>query len=212
MKILQRQIQFRPECSLEGPAKVAEMVSYLNSITDFTWYGWQTLAGGPVGSCGLSTRVDSWSDLMAAQPAMVEDAGWVSRAAELVGMYQEPAMDWVMSPIAGSENMPAEPSEILVNTINRAAFHNVSKAIDLSQQFVNMVNGIAGTPAAALMTPLGEGGCSFAMLLYYGSIAEYEERNNPEVWSMVGDSPLQAEAQNIFDASATQQIVARRIA
>ena len=29
MKILQRQIQFRPECSLEGPAKVAEMVSYL---------------------------------------------------------------------------------------------------------------------------------------------------------------------------------------
>ena len=62
------------------------------------------------------------------------------------------------------------------------------------------------------MTPLGEGGCSFAMLLYYGSIAEYEERNNPEVWSMVGDSPIQAEAQNIFDASATQQVVTRRIA
>ena len=56
MKILQRLIQFRPECSLEGPAKVAEMVSYLNSITDLTWYGWQNLAGAPVGSCGLSTR------------------------------------------------------------------------------------------------------------------------------------------------------------
>ncbi len=43
-------------------------------------------------------------------------------------------------------------------------------------------------------------------------IAEYEERNNPEVWSMVGDSPIQVEAQNIFDASATQQVVTRRIA
>jgi hypothetical protein len=150
--------------------------------------------------------------MLAAQPAMTEDAGFVSRASELIAMYQEPAMDWVMSPIAGSENMPAEPSEILVSTVNRAAFHNVSKAIDVSQRFVDMVNGIAGTPAAALMTPLGEGGCSFAMLLYYGSIAEYEERNNPEVWSMVGDSPIQTDAQNIFDASATQQVVTRRIA
>ena len=88
MKIFQRMIQFRPECSLEGPAKVAEMVSYLNSNSDFTWYGWQSLSGAPVGSCGLSTRVDSWSDMLAAQPAMAEDAGFVSRASELIAMYQ----------------------------------------------------------------------------------------------------------------------------
>ncbi len=212
MKIFQRLIQFRPECSLEGAAKVTDIVEYMNSSTDLTWYGWQTLAGAPVGSFGISTRAESWSDLLAAQPAMFEDAGFVSRVSEMTAMYQEPAQDWVMSPIAGSENMPAEPMEFLVNTVNRAAFHNVSRAIDVSQRFCEMVNSIAGTPAAALMTPLGEGGCSFAMLLYYESMAQYEERNNPDVWAMVGDSPIQTDAVDVFDASASLQAVARRIA
>jgi len=75
-----------------------------------------------------------------------------------------------------------------------------------------MVTGIAGTPSAGLMTTLGEGGVSFALLLYYDSLAQYEERQNPEVWSMIGDSPLQAEAQEVFDPAATWQTLNRRIA
>ena len=65
MKIFQRIIQFRPECSLEGAAKVADIVGYMNSSTDFTWYGWQVVAGAPVGSYGISTRVDNMTDMMA---------------------------------------------------------------------------------------------------------------------------------------------------
>ena len=212
MKIFQRIIQFRPECSLEGAAKVADIVGYMNSSTDFTWYGWQVLAGAPVGSYGISTRVENMTDMMAAQPAMFEVEGFVGRVTEMTAMYAEPAQDWIMSPIAGSENMPSEPSEFLVNTINRSTYDKVSRGIDLSQQFCSMVTGIAGTPSAGLMSTLGEGGVTFALLLYYDSIAQYEERQNPEVWSMVGDSPLQAEAQEVFDAAATWQTLTRRIA
>jgi hypothetical protein len=191
---------------------VADIVGYMNSSTDFTWYGWQTVAGAPVGSYGISTRAESMADLMAAQPAMFEDEGFVSRVAEMTAMYVEPAQDWIMSPIAGSENMPAEPSEFLVNIVNRSSYDKVSRGIALSQEFCSMVTGIAGTPSAGLMTTLGEGGVSFALLLYYDSLAQYEERQNPEVWSMIGDSPLQAEAQEVFDPAATWQTLNRRIA
>ncbi|MBA51390.1 MAG: hypothetical protein CL456_04640 [Acidimicrobiaceae bacterium] len=212
MKIFQRVMQFKPECVYEGMAKVSEAVGYMNSNTDVPWYGWQVMTGAPVGAVAVSSRIEDMSSFLDTQMALLSDDGYLSLAKDITAMYAEPAQDWMMSPIAGSENMPAEPSEFLVNTLNRSAFDKVSRGIDLSQQFCSMVTGIAGTPSAGLMTTLGEGGVTFALLLYYDSLAQYEERQNPEVWSMVGDSPLQAEAQEVFDPAATWQTLTRRIA
>ena len=62
------------------------------------------------------------------------------------------------------------------------------------------------------MTSHGEGGASFALLMYYESIAQYEERQSPEVFSMPVLNSLQNEADSIFDGATNLQSLARRIA
>ena len=84
--------------------------------------------------------------------------------------------------------------------------------MDWSQRFCDMANGLAGTPTAGLMTSLGEGGATFALLMYYESIAQYEERQPPEVFAIEALNSLQTESESLFEASSNLQTMARRIA
>ncbi|MCH1614499.1 MAG: hypothetical protein L7S47_02195 [Acidimicrobiales bacterium] len=211
MKIFQRVMTFKPECLSSGLEAVANTVEYMNANSGQTWFGWQVLAGMPVGTVAVSTRADSWASLAETQAGMRADPGYTERGNKVLEMLCCPAQDWVMNPIAGAGNMPEAP-EILVNTINRAPFHKLADAIELNQEFCQMITDIAGTPSAAMMTTLGETNPSFALLLYYNSIAQYEERNTPEVWSMIGNSPLQERGRTIFEEGSGLQTVNRRIA
>ena len=212
MKIFQRLMQLRPDSVYEGSGKVVEAVNYINANSDLTAYGWQAVAGLPVGAVGVSMRFESMDSLLSSQTALVEDAGYMEIAQSAQEMLAEPAQDWIMDVIAASDDMPADPSDFLANTVARAQLDNVGAAIDWSQRWVAMVNSIAGTPAAGLMSPHGEGGVSFAQLLYYDSLTQYEERQTPEVWSMVGGSSLMREGFAIFDEGSNTSALMRRIA
>ncbi len=84
-------------------------------------------------------------------------------------------------------------------------------AIDWSHRFVEMVNSLAGTPVLAAMNARSDGGSTFGWLLYYTDLAQYEERQTPEVWSMIGSRPLMREGLDIFDMSTNTADVIRRI-
>ncbi|MDE0874218.1 MAG: hypothetical protein OSA88_10135 [Acidimicrobiales bacterium] len=212
MKIFQRLMQLKPECTYEGLGKVAEIVGYLNSNSDLTWYGWQALMGMPLGSVAVSTRAESWASLAETQAALVADEEYMGIILPITTMMAGPAQDNIMTPIAGSSNMPAEPPDILFSNVAKAPFSQIPRAMDWSQRFCDMANSLAGTPTAGLMTSHGEGGASFALLMYYESIAQYEERQSPEVFSMPVLNSLQNEADSIFDGATNLQSLARRIA
>ena len=211
MKVFQRVMTLKPECLSDGLAAVTDTIEYMNSTSGQTWFGWQVLAGMPVGTVAVSTRADSWAALAETQAAMRADSGYMDRGDKVLETLSSAPQDWVMNPIAGVGNMPEAP-EIIVQTINRAPFHKVAEAIELNQQFCQMITDIAGTPSVAMMTTLGEINPSFALLLYYNSLAEYEERNTPEVWSMIGNSPLQEQGRSVFEEGSAVQAVSRRIA
>ena len=201
----------KPECLSDGLTAVVDTIEYMNANSGQTWFGWQVLAGMPVGTVAVSTRADSWAALAETQAAMRADSGYMDRGDKVLETLSSAPQDWVMNPIAGVGNMPEAP-EIIVQTINRAPFHKVAEAIELNQQFCQMITDIAGTPSVAMMTTLGEINPSFALLLYYNSLAEYEERNTPEVWSMIGNSPLQEQGRSVFEEGSAVQAVSRRIA
>ena len=201
----------KPECLSDGLTAVVDTIEYMNANSGQTWFGWQVLAGMPVGTVAVSTRADSWAALAETQAAMRADSGYMDRGDKVLETLSSAPQDWVMNPIAGVGNMPEAP-EIIVQTINRAPFHKVAEAIELNQQFCQMITDIAGTPSVAMMTTLGEINPSFALLLYYNSLAEYEERNTPEVWSMIGNSPLQEQGRSVFEEGSAMQAVSRRIA
>lgn len=211
MKVFQRVMTLKPECLSDGLTAVVDTIAYMNATSGQTWFGWQVLAGMPVGTVAVSTRADSWAALAETQAAMRADSGYMDRGDKVLETLSSAPQDWVMNPIAGVGNMPEAP-EIIVQTINRAPFHKVAEAIELNQQFCQMITDIAGTPSVAMMTTLGEINPSFALLLYYNSLAEYEERNTPEVWSMIGNSPLQEQGRSVFEEGSAVQAVSRRIA
>jgi hypothetical protein len=211
MKVFQRVMTLKPECLSDGLTAVVDTIEYMNATSGQTWFGWQVLAGMPVGTVAVSTRADSWAALAETQAAMRADSGYMDRGDKVLATLSSAPQDWVMNPIAGVGNMPEAP-EIIVQTINRAPFHKVAEAIELNQQFCQMITDIAGTPSVAMMTTLGEINPSFALLLYYNSLAEYEERNTPEVWSMIGNSPLQEQGRSVFEEGSAVQAVSRRIA
>jgi hypothetical protein len=211
MKVFQRVMTLKPECLSDGLTAVVDTIAYMNATSGQTWFGWQVLAGMPVGTVAVSTRADSWAALAETQAAMRADSGYMDRGDKVLETLSSAPQDWVMNPIAGVGNMPEAP-EIIVQTINRAPFHKVAEAIELNQQFCQMITDIAGTPSVAMMTTLGEINPSFALLLYYNSLAEYEERNTPEVWSMIGNSPLQEQGRSVFEEGSAMQAVSRRIA
>ena len=211
MKVFQRVMTLKPECLSDGLTAVMDTIEYMNANSGQTWFGWQVLAGMPVGTVAVSTRADSWAALAETQAAMRADSGYMDRGDKVLETLSSAPQDWVMNPIAGFGNMPEAP-EIIVQTINRAPFHKVAEAIELNQQFCQMITDIAGTPSVAMMTTLGEINPSFALLLYYNSLAEYEERNTPEVWSMIGNSPLQEQGRSVFEEGSAVQAVSRRIA
>jgi hypothetical protein len=211
MKVFQRVMTLKPECLSDGLTAVVDTIAYMNATSGQTWFGWQVLAGMPVGTVAVSTRADSWAALAETQAAMRADSGYMDRGDKVLETLSSAPQDWVMNPIAGVGNMPEAP-EIIVQTINRAPFHKVAEAIELNQQFCQMITDIAGTPSVAMMTTLGEINPSFALLLYYNSLAEYEERNTPEVWSMIGNSPLQEQGRSVFEEGSALQTVSRRIA
>ena len=212
VKIFQRLIQLKPECVFEGLGKTTEIVAYLNSNTDLTWYGWQGLMGMPLGTVAVSTRVDNWASFVETQAEILADESYMGMVASTAGMMEGPAQDNIMTPIAGSANMPAEPMDFLFNNIAKAPYSNIPQAMDWSRRFCEMANGLAGTPTAGLMTSLGEGGATFALLMYYESIAQYEERQTPEVFAIEALNALQTEADSLFDMSSNLQSIARRIA
>ena len=102
--------------------------------------------------------------------------------------------------------------DFLFSNVAKAAYSNIPQAMDWSQRFCDMANGLAGTPTAGLMTSLGEGGATFALLMYYESIAQYEERQPPEVFAIEALNSLQTESESLFEASSNLQTMARRIA
>ena len=212
MKIFQRLMQLKPDCVYEGLGKMTEVVGYLNSNSDLTWYGWQAMAGMPLGTLAVSTRADSWASLAESQAALLADETYIGLVGTVAPMMAAPAQDSIMTPIAGSANMPEEPMEILFSNVAKAPYSNIPKAMDWSQRFCEMANGMAGTPTAALMTTHGEGGATFALLMYYDSIAQYEERQTPEVFAIEALNSLQSEADSLFDAASNLQSMARRIA
>ena len=73
MKIFQRLMQLKPDCVYEGLGKMTEVVGYLNSNSDLTSYGWQAMAGMPLGTLAVSTRADSWASLAESQAALLAD-------------------------------------------------------------------------------------------------------------------------------------------
>ena len=73
-------MQLRPDSVYEGSGKVVEAVNYINANSDLTAYGWQAVAGLPVGAVGVSMRFESMDSLLSSQTALVEDAGYMEIA------------------------------------------------------------------------------------------------------------------------------------
>lgn len=193
-----------------GSAKFVEILDYVQTNFDQEMYGWRPMSG-TVGRLGASTRIDSWSAWADKQNEILADSDYVGMVEELGAMSAAPAEDMIVDVLATSDDFPSDPGQVIANSSSIVPMNKVGAAIDWSHRFVEMVNSLAGTPVLAAMNARSDGGYAFGWLLYYADLAQYEERQTPEVWSMIGSSPLMREGLDIFDMSTNTADVIRRI-
>ena len=210
MKIFQRQMQLRPDSIAAGTGKFLEVLDYLQMNFDQEMYGWRPLSG-TVGRLAASTRVDSWSAWSEKQKLILADSNYVQMVQELGSMSASPAEDVVVDVFATSAGFPTDPGQVIASSSTVVPMNKVGAAIDWSRRFVEMVNSLAGTPVLSAMNALSDGGYMIGWLLYYTDLAQYEERQTPEVWSMIGSSPLFREGLDIFDMSTNRADVISRV-
>jgi len=173
MYIYNRQLTIKPDSLRAGNASAAGLISYLNQNTSLQFNLWQGLLGGPVGTVGASSRLDSYSDftdevarLYAEDEAyvdMVEAAG-----AHFVGNAEDSL--WNVVHVAGEQgDVPNVCSVVRFQTEGRDFPSGVAFATEMAD-FFNSIHGASISVSTSTWgVPFG-----ISVIAAYDSVAHFE--------------------------------------
>lgn len=190
MYIWSAQIQAKPGRGGEAAAKVAELRDFLVDALGRPAWAWAAVAGGPVGSFAMSTRLDGTGDLVDAQMTLAGNADYQALAGSAGDLWAGPAETGLHRVVATSGE-PGPPKAVTVPTRAMIAAGRQADAVALAHEILERVT-----------TVTGHGG-SLALAVA-GNISEV-------VWIASFDSA--ADADETFDAvtadSAYQSMIER---
>ncbi len=155
------------------PAMVGA-VEHFNANTDYDFALWQGLLGGPVGSCAVSTRFESYGEYTAAMQEMnarPETPAAVGSVTEALAGGPEDSV-WNIIHAAGDTS---EVPNTVANVINRFDMEQMPAAVAQAIDFADFTHDLTGTPATVCTSIWGTGP-TVRIIWGYSSVSDFEQQ------------------------------------
>lgn len=143
MYIFGVQLQAKPGRGGEAGTAIAALRDAASAAIGRTGYAWTAIAGAPVGSFGLSARVEGVSDLIEIQMQLRSDDDYQKLATESGDLWAAPGQtSWnQVVAIAGEQGDPKPVTTVTTSTISAG---HVGNALAWSNEVLEYVAGVTG--------------------------------------------------------------------
>lgn len=168
-------LQSSPGKSLECGAYVRELAAVVTSVSGQEAIAWGSIAGPPVGSFLLSTRVDALQDMAEAQAKLMESADYRKLLSAADGILGAPSTTHLNQIVAASPNYVVKP--ILQVVIASVAPGRLSEAMAWSSEMNGYVEEVSGVPMVLTMSAAGPFS-DLSFIASADSLADVEAANN----------------------------------
>lgn len=140
-----------PGKSVHLRAMVTTMRDTLTAASGVEWHAWAAVTGRPYGSFVLSSRFDSYAEMLGAQAMVAMSPEWAELASGASGVLAEPAPTTLAEVIAVAGEVTAPKQFVLVTRamIDRGALTGAMAWATEIAEHVAKVTGVSTTLAAS---------------------------------------------------------------
>lgn len=126
---------------------VSEMRDVLSEASGREWYAWAVVTGRPFGSFMLSTRFDSYVDMIGSQMKVGGSAAWAELALKADGLLNNPAPSTLSEVIAvtGDVSAPKQFTMVTRAVIDRSAMMSAMAWSTQVAEHATKVTGVGTT-------------------------------------------------------------------
>ena len=176
MHIFGAQIQAKPGRAAAAGAKVAEIREVVSSAIGHAGYAWAAVAGAPIGSFLLSTRVEGAAGLIELQTKLGESADYQKLAVDAGDLWAAPVETSFLQVVAAVGDLP-EPQSLTTVTRSTMSVGHMADALAWSNEVLEHVNKVTGLSG---MLATSSAGSMFDVSWIFGaeSGAAADEANN----------------------------------
>lgn len=143
MHIFGAQIQAKPGQGAAAGAKVAQIRDVVTSATGQAGYAWAGVAGVPIGSFLLSTRLEGIADLIELQMKLADSADYQNLAAEAGDLWAAPIETNFLQVVATAGEL-GEPQSVTTITRSTISAGHLADALAWSNEVLEHVNKVTG--------------------------------------------------------------------
>jgi hypothetical protein len=143
MHIFGAQIQAKPGRAAAAGTKVAEIRDVVSSATGQAGFAWAAVAGAPVGSFLLSTRLEGTAGLIELQMKLAESADYQKLAVDAGDLWAVPAETSFLQVVAAAGE-PGEPQPVTTVTRSTISAGHLADALAWSNEVLEHVNKVTG--------------------------------------------------------------------
>lgn len=154
MYIYSAQLQAKPGKGGKAGRALAELRDTLTDLTGQPFHAWAVAAGAPIGAFAMSTRVDSFAQVLDLQMKMAADEGYQSQAAKTGKMWATPA-ETNMNRVVAYSGEPSDPKPITSVTRATIAPGQVRAAVAAGNEILELVTALGGASGLLAIGAVG---------------------------------------------------------
>lgn len=143
MYIFGTQLQAKPGRGGAAAAKLTELRDVVSEAAGQPIRAWTVAAGAPIGSFGMSTRVEGAAGLIDLQTSLVANADYARLAAEAGELWAGP-VETNLNQIVATSGDQSDPLPVITVTRATIAGGNVGDAMAWSNEVLQYVTGVTG--------------------------------------------------------------------
>lgn len=145
-----------------SPGKSADLGPMVTNIRDFLsaetgrqWWSWAVLAGRPFGTQLLSTRVDSFADMVDGQMKLAGSADWAALSGSASGVLAHPAETYLAELIAVTGE-PGPPKQFTTVTRATMGTGGMGETIAWSTKVMEHATKVTGNSGTVALSAAGK--------------------------------------------------------
>lgn len=188
MHIYSATLQAKPGRGGELGAQVPQLRDAVAEATGSAAYAWAMSAGAPIGTFGISTRVEGMAQLMEFQQRMAGSETYHAEAAKVADVLAAPSTT-SMSQIVGTAGDQGDPAPVVTITQSTMVNGHIAEAMNWGMEIMEFVHGVTGM--SGLFTSLTAGSFFDVMWIFGAETgAELDSANaslmaNPDYMGMI---------------------------
>ncbi len=203
MHIYSATLQAKPGRGAELGAMLPQLRDEIATATGSAAYAWVVSSGAPIGSFGISTRVEGNAQLMEFQQKMNASKTYQAKAAKVGDVLAAPATT-SFSQIVGFAGDQGEPAPVVNLTQSTIMGGHMGEAIGWSMEVLEYVQSVTGM--SGLLTSLSAGGFFDVMWIFSAQTGTELDDANTKLLTDPGYIGLIDKAGGLFVPGAATRV------